>query len=207
MRELGFTKGSVTYGDRLAPAAIFTCQDCGDQHAERIPSNSLNPEALAKRARAAGWEANSHGIAGTRCPNCIHQRRRAAASTPLKKEAPVTAPATVTPIQPSPAPEAREPTTQQRLNIRGKLDAVFDDQAGMYLDGYSDQKIGEELKLPWSWVAKIRDAAYGPIRVDPEIVALRAEITGLQAEHKKFGERMAQAMARLDAMTARRKAS
>jgi hypothetical protein len=87
-------------------------------------------------------------------------------------------PATTTPIAPAAAApkQATKLTTAQRLRIRSLLDKHFDDEAGCYLDGYSDQRIGAEVDVPWALVTKVREAAYGPIRVDPEIAALRAEI-------------------------------
>lgn len=101
----------------------------------------------------------------------------------------------------------RDPTQQERIKIRQLLDHRFDDEAGCWLDGYSDQKAGEELDLPWSMVTRIREAAYGPIRVDPEVAALRAELVQIGRELATLQEKHAGAQKRLDAMMAKRKAA
>lgn len=56
------------------------------------------------------------------------------------------------------------------------LDGHFDEARGMYLEGYSDQRIGKELNIPWACVTQMREAAYGPILVDTEVENLRAKV-------------------------------
>jgi hypothetical protein len=68
------------------------------------------------------------------------------------------------------------PTPEIRLKIRGALDEHFDDAQGMYLGGQSDQKLADVLNIPRIWIESIREAAYGPIRVTPELVELRADL-------------------------------
>lgn len=63
-------------------------------------------------------------------------------------------------------------TPEQKKRVRDLLDGVFDEAKGMYLDGHSDKVVGEKLNLPWAGVAHVREAAYGPIRVDPDIQRL-----------------------------------
>jgi hypothetical protein len=85
---------------------------------------------------------------------------------------------TIAPIKPAvPNPTA---TSDQRMRVWGYLDKHFDDSAGLYLDGMSDQKIAEAVKVPRIIVERMREAAYGPIRINPEIVALRNELTQMQ---------------------------
>ena len=86
-----------------------------------------------------------------------------------------------TPVAQAPRSVPREPTGDERFRIRGLLDSHFDDKAGCYLSDWSDQKIGTDLNLPWAIVAKIREAAYGPIRVDPEVAKLASEHAALKA--------------------------
>ena len=50
---------------------------------------------------------------------------------------------------------------------------MFDDAAGMYLDGASDRSIADKHKLPAASVAAYREAAYGPIKTDAELESLR----------------------------------
>lgn len=82
----------------------------------------------------------------------------------------------------SPAPsKVRDLTPEERAKVRRELDAHFDDSVGMYLGGENDQRIGERLGLPWAAVAQMREAAYGPIRTDPEVEAMRAAVKAVSA--------------------------
>lgn len=107
----------------------------------------------------------------------------------------------------------RDPTHEERFKIRRALETHFDDAQGAYLDGWSDQRIGKELNLPWAMVSKIREAAFGPIRVDPELVALRAEAAKLAAQlveaakaHAALVEAQAALEKRIEALTKARAA-
>ena len=195
---LGFNVLSIPRGQGRCSVARFTCTSCEAMDDVTIRSGeSLNPEAVANTMRSRGWEADPWRANRTRCPRCSKARtrptndtdselRRAAAKlaaapppTPPteppsmpSKSTPTTAPteATVTPI--------REPTSDQRAKIRDLLAAHFDDTVGMYLGGYDDKKVAEEVgNVPWAVVARIREAAFGPIRVTPEMVELREQIT------------------------------
>jgi hypothetical protein len=100
----------------------------------------------------------------------------------------------------------RDATQQERLKIRAILDKHFDDNAGCWLDGYSDQKAGEEAAVPWAIVTRIREAAYGPIRVDPEVAGLRAELMQIGRELAALTEKHGAAAKRLEALVAKRAA-
>ena len=97
----------------------------------------------------------------------------------------------------------REATPQERVKIRAMLDKHFDDSAGQWLDGYSDQRAGEEIGVPWALLTRIREAAYGPIRVDPEIAALQAFMAQITRDLAALTERQASAQKRLDALAKR----
>lgn len=101
----------------------------------------------------------------------------------------------------------RDPTPQERVKIRSVLDSYFDDAAGCWLDGYSDQKAGEEIGVPWALVTRIREAAYGPIRVDPEVAGLRAELAQIGRELAALTEKHGAAQKRLDGLLAKRSAA
>lgn len=83
----------------------------------------------------------------------------------------------------------RQPTLDQTASIFRKLDECF--EAGRYLDGWSDRKIGEALDLPWAMVALVRDKFRGPILEDPAITALRADIDSWMAMGAELKTRLA----------------
>lgn len=102
------------------------------------------------------------------------------------------------------AAAVREPTQQERIKVRQVIDQHFDDEAGFWLNGYSDQKAGEEIGVPWALVTRIREAAYGPIRVDPEVAALKMELAQIGRELSAVVEKHQAAMKRVDALVAKR---
>lgn len=145
----------------------FACS-CGAKHRQGLPRNkTLNPEAVANRAKADGWRVDAYRRGVTRCPAC--QAKDRSGEKPNK-------------VVTSMSDKVREATTHERVLIRGLLDKHFDDAAGVYLDGWSDQRIGEEVKVPWAIVTRIREVGYGPILVDPEVAALRAEIRAMEGK-------------------------
>lgn len=73
-------------------------------------------------------------------------------------------------------------TSDQRVRVRGYLDKHFDDSDGVYLDAMSDQKIAEALNVPRLLIEQMREAAYGPIRISPEVMEARSDVAGLKAK-------------------------
>lgn len=202
--KLGFIVTSM--GPDSRPVARFSCR-CGSTFDQALISgSSMNPEFIAKRARAAGWLADASKASSAMCPTCQDERRKkragespklalvmpaalVAAASPPVAEPPVVETIVETPEMSvvaveRPAPtntEAlpRDATIDQKVKIRTLLDKHFDDLAGHYLDGYSDQRIGHEVDVPWGIVAKIRDAGWGPIRANPEFAAIRKDLKDL----------------------------
>lgn len=213
---------------RLRNVARYTCSKCPATFDITLRrGTTLEPEPIAKHARRAGWEIGTRASAH-RCPDC--QRRgkgrqaiieaalskgmerveTAAPPTPAPPttEAPKENPmaSSATPLKPAGA-LPRDPTSAERVKIRGLLDKHFDDASGCYLDGYSDQRVGAEVGVPWAIVAKMREAAYGPIRVDPELQALRADIGRFKAEAEAMTGKARDLEARLAALEKKAAAS
>lgn len=194
--HLGFARVMLPRGDdgKLAAFARFQCNRCPATLDLRISDGPLDPEGYQKTARRRGWDADAFRRTRTLCPAC--QGRKKAAGPPriipVAELAAVTATISAASAEPAPPPSAqaedpamaatadekptlRELTTAEKAKVRRELDACFDDENGCFIDGHSDQSIGEKLGLPWALVTRFREAAYGPIRVDPEIAALRAD--------------------------------
>lgn len=159
--------------------AVVRCGRCNSSVDLNLRVRTAHPDWVVKELRRSGWRIHpGKSERHNRCPRC--QRRGGNDPDELirKLEAmPMTKPATTSPVP----PDLREPTPEQRMKIRHMLDGYFDDTRGCYLDGYSDQKIGEELNLPWAMVTRIREAAYGSIRVHPGVEPLRKELADIRA--------------------------
>lgn len=172
MTGLPFTISRTLVNGSWVEKARFTCARC-DAHAE-FPlirqTRAFNPESTIKNAAGAGWDVK-HGSTRAECPRCQNQRReRAKGEKPGPK-------AEVIMLQPVTKPL----TPDQRLRIRALLDKHFDDGAGRYLDGYTDQRVADELKVARVHVETIREAAYGAIRVPPEMEAAERAVAALEA--------------------------
>lgn len=77
-------------------------------------------------------------------------------------------------------------TVDERVGVRNLLDTHFDDKAGAYLNSYSDQRIGKEVNVPWAAVAKMREAAYGPLKSNPELDAIAKMIETMETKLKSL---------------------
>lgn len=193
--SLGFVRTSVQGpSGAFQGIARFLCVGCGATHDETLISGRvMNPEAIAKRAVRDGWQAHAYRRTKTYCPACVAKRPANDPNSELAKVIPMAKPA----AEPTPL---REATPDQRVAIRSALDKSFDDSVGAYLDGMSDQRIAETVGVPRLVVERIREAAYGPIRVDPEMTAIRGEMDRLKADveaHNKAGAALGAKVAEL----------
>lgn len=181
---LGFQLVSVVVAGHARQAARFVCAECrGEMDVTIKGGEPLNPEALANTAKRRGWQAYA-GVRGTTlCPACL------AAAPPkndvnseLKKVKPMATTPPTSLTAPASPTLTLAVTPDQKQRIRNYLDKHFDDQVGAYLDDMSDQRIAELVGVPRLAVTNLREAAYGPIRVDPEMAAIRQEMAALKAE-------------------------
>lgn len=181
----GYTIVSAMADGRRRYSARMVCRCCGAHHDLALANNARSPNFVADKARQLGWDARPDRPAAWRCAACVSATPKPDPDEPLRKVLPMKP----QPVTPKPA-TVREATPEEKRRVREKLDGYFDEAKGMYLDGYSDQRVGKELDLPWAMVAKLREAAYGPIRADPEIEGIKAGIATLTAEAAKLATRL-----------------
>ena len=67
------------------------------------------------------------------------------------------------------------PTPRQVVAIADALAERLAD--GRYRTGWSDHRVGDDLKIPAALVAKVREDLHGPLKGDPEVDALRGDLT------------------------------
>lgn len=166
---------SDVYGDdgKRRPCCRAVCDSCGAVARHWI-TGRFAPQLVAKGFERDGWDFSR----GKTCPSCMSARREAARKNP--KPSLRSANMTVVPIKEALAPRALTP--DEKTKARGKLEGCFDEQRGVYLDGMSDQKIGEQLGLPWASVRDYREVAFGPLKGNEETAALKADIDKLSAD-------------------------
>lgn len=189
-------------GDGMRKAFVRgTCGSCGQP--EDIPwERSNNPFEVSRAFEKRGWEFDQNRIAKCRCPSCLTKRFGAKLRTDMKLDAtPEMKPMAVT-LAPAASPTL-DATPDQKRRIRELLDKHFDDAVGCYLDGKSDQVIGKELGLPWALVARMRELAYGPLRADPEVLAIQTELQAARNEQSLLLGRVQQLERTIDALAGR----
>lgn len=196
MKTRPLSYGVVQLRDISGPRTVarLWCAQCGETLDLTLNSNH-NADAVERRARAKGWDCDKNRASRTLCPDCKARPRTVVRPIPPKPPA-APRPVAAKPASPItmeiPMTTVRPATPDERMRIRHKLDEVFDDSKGMYLDGSSDQRVAEDLKLPRKMIEQIREAAYGPIRTDPEIDQLRTDIAALIAQASTLANRLAE---------------
>jgi hypothetical protein len=168
--------------DGKSTNVLFECSKCSNTL--KFPINGAStvvPELAANKAKDQGWKASAWAKSKTVCPSCqIHAKNDP--DSELKKVAALMAQTPVPTVTP-----LREPTVEQRVAIRSSLDKHFDDAQGMYLDNYDDEKIAAHVGVPRAVVERMREAAYGPIRISKEdqervklYIELKAELEEIE---------------------------
>ena len=174
--------------DRGAEAGVFV---------RAVSAQQANPQFIKRLFMEIGWTVDIYKQQNVHCPACMLRRRQKKQAPNEKavhpvlrlvektepapvaqtaKEAQMTTPTPLHAAKAAAPAVPRQPTPAERAKIRDVLEIQFDGLKGMYYDGYSDQKVGEVCSVPWAIVSQIREAAYGPIRQDPEIARLESDL-------------------------------
>lgn len=165
----------LTTNRTVARARCISCDRTDD--APLDSGKGLNCLRYRKQFERRGWRIPSeYSTAGVTCPVCVNAQavhRKTDTDSEIRKIGPVMS----TPVIPEkPSMKLSDLPTEVRSRIRDLLDVNFEIDPGRYVGGYSDQKIGAELNIPWSLVAALREVAYGPITVDPEVERFQGDV-------------------------------
>lgn len=187
-RDYGFQIAGEHIDDKFRPIARFRCTECPATFDVPMRSGqTTNGQLVVNSAKQAGWDADAYSANKARCPKCLAFKKHNDPDSELRKtEAKMAIAPPPTPLIGAPSPPAtvpiREPTADQRAMVRKLIEKHFDEDDGCYLDTMTDEKIAIESHLPPIVVARIREAAYGPIRATSEQMLIRSEITALRAK-------------------------
>lgn len=179
-------KSRLVAGGEYRPFACAACHACGTNKEIRQGDRSNNPEAVEKKFRAEGWEFSAWNPREITCPQCIAKRRDTRRGESGRKGEGEKAVPTLTLNTPASADAVRPPnktelTVEERALVRNLLGGCFDEKAGQYSEGWSDQRVAREAgDLPHKLVADLRDLAFGPVRSVSEIEVLRADLAALE---------------------------
>lgn len=199
-RGLAYVVKSKDIAGSFRPFATAHCHRCEQAKELRVPGNSNNPEQVQKAFRADGWEFDSWNARRCICPTCIKARnderhgdsgRREGENIVTLHKAPGGA-SSPAPAAPAPAvvparpvlalpPNKSELSVDERSRVRTLLGGTFDEAAGQYSEGWSDQRVAKEAGgLPPKLIADLREAAFGPILEVAELEPIKAEFAKLE---------------------------
>lgn len=152
----------------------LTCRICGTI-GQWAFADKPSPQHASKHFCRLGWQINERKRQAV-CPACIRVVKTNVAAIAPGLVAPLTLKTETDTMTSTTTSTPRELTINQKAAVRLLLDKHFDDAAGQYLDGYTDQKIGAEASVPWASVKQLRELAYGPLREPAELEKLRADV-------------------------------
>ncbi|WP_266032385.1 hypothetical protein [Brucella intermedia] len=202
LEELGIQRVNVP-GTRKMHFMI-KC-DCGEELTKNYKAN-MPPEALNRMMRQTGWLL-SHRHSPI-CPGCQKKEKSPVAPKQTEqvphKSIKDVADNSITRFAEAANKIARfditlpakgEPSTIEinpkiARQVYSLLESVFDEAQGRYEKGWSDERIGKQLEVAPNAVEKIRREAYGEIREDPKIVALREDLESLKKDLAKAEEKV-----------------
>lgn len=191
--------------DDLRTMAVLKCKSCDATGKIPVISFGNNPHLIEQAFLRAGWECDVHKEAKNFCPSCTTKRSK------KKEKENVTMPTRLVgspsgirilgSLSPREVNESlksvKDLTAVHRFDLRNILDASFDDAKGAYIDTMTDHLISEKLGIPRAVVVEFREMAYGPLKEDPLITALRMDIdrvmtniSGLQSVAARLTERL-----------------
>lgn len=141
---------------------VLPCSAKGCDCKIEVPVNQSRkpPSVIFNIARRKGWSINEN----KRDYLCPQHKKETKMAT---KEA-----------------EVRQPSREQRRAIFREIDDCYSGRA--YVNGVTDKSIGEKLKVPWAWVAAVREENFGPAGLDPELQAAIAKVGELDAKIKQM---------------------
>ncbi len=128
---------------------VIVC-DCGASDSIRARGNTPT-EVIGQRFRQRGWQVDAPG------------KKAACRECQMKKTA-----------------NGAAPTSAAQISMVASvrlLDEHFDKENGRYEQGWSDASIAKQVGLAETAIASLRETAYGPLAVDPEIAKIEHEVS------------------------------
>lgn len=182
IKTIGFDRG------RAKQVARIVCDQCG-AHEDYTITGNYNPWSVRKQFEQKGWSITGRNVAHAKCPACVSKPKPKPEEVKMQTTAP-NQPMINIPLGKGRSLElpAKPPasfadlTSDHKTRLRLILDGNFDDKAGRYLSNYSDEKVSAETNIPRAIVAQYRETAYGPIKSDPEIAALRESLVTIETK-------------------------
>lgn len=88
------------------------------------------------------------------------------------------------------APPAGEISFAMQVRIANELQEAFDEKAGAYLPGESDESVGKRVGQAWGIVKRVRERLGFEIKVSPEVLRLQQQQAKTSAELEELLSRV-----------------
>jgi len=172
------------------------CIECGGEGRLHWNTGGNHPDFVARKYRGMGWQFDAYRPRKCVCPECV-TGKKSPAGAPATQEEPddmaksnsYTPPTTDTAVLRAAQTmmegediTGRALTANEKARVRRLLDSHFDDQLGRYIDNYDDERVSKETNIPRAFVSEYRELAYGPLKADPAVEAVKAEAVALRQE-------------------------
>lgn len=163
--------------------ARVTCDDCGREDVVsckyiRAAGGAFAPDhgQVLKKMTSQKWDVRRGHLS---CPTCAAKRRAQDHQQKSEESVTVTKPKS----QPATVAETPEMTGPQKRAIVSKLERVWSNAAGRYLDDWTDKGVAADMGsgIRAGWVADVREEMFGTIGTNDEIEAVREDIKALEA--------------------------
>lgn len=170
----GATK--VSYGDKMVRGITVSCGHC--VAVESLPVNNFagrngagderEVQFIKRKMEGRGWKIGNKPDQH-RCPGCFaaakaSSARRAGESKPNGEK-----PVSVTPIKSLKDIAPRLLGREDRRIIFAKLNEVYVGEKIGYGEGWTDEKVANDLGVPRAWVKLVRDENFGDEMASEEI--------------------------------------
>jgi uncharacterized protein YdaU (DUF1376 family) len=145
------------YGDGIVRTMLaMECDQCSRQD-DKVVKPNLPEVAISRFFRSAGWEVDNKCQRAV-CPKCQEKAKVTDISAAALKR-------------------------QRQMFVL--LDEHFDVDDGAFEQGWSDARVAKETGLAENVVIQAREAAYGPIKVNPAFVSAGREVAELKTKLAK----------------------
>ncbi len=182
--------------ERGFPTAKCSCDMCGRETLEKAQhtrhrgdenKREVVEKQVITRLRGKGW---THIKNVLRCPACEIARKEKEPKIVESENAMTDKLKTLKLVTP-----ATEPSREQKRQIMGLLDSVYDTSKGRYTGVETDTSVAAALGDGFmvDWIGQIREEFFGPDGNDSAMLELAAEMAELRAEIDKAFERSAEA--------------
>ena len=175
----------VTYDPEKGAQYSLSCQECGGVDCIGR-SHNLPGAVVIKKFQQKGWQV-AERKKKTICPKCQEAAKAAKSIEKENKMAKLKPVENVVSAMPSP---------RKMREIYSLLDSYFDEEAGAYLEDYSDERIAKETGMALQFITKTRVEAFGEITPPSELMALQSEIKSMRSMVDDLDKRVTAAMSK-----------